>query len=164
MKTTKALGDVGLFVEANADVLRQLKAHLEGAPCNCYDVRPCVLTIGKQRWAGCHYKQDLVAPDGCRNPGPYTRESWYWIGALPRFKKNRKASCIRIPVLGAEDDYYVAGYADEKAVHNEEFKQYHPFGLNWLMSKWDVPDGSKIDTYERFPYVRNHADYAEAAV
>jgi hypothetical protein len=121
--------------------------------CRCENIKPVRVTIGKQSWIGCQYDQILEYTQGmlCVCNGEhkagekYTENKIYLIGALPK-AKNRQFVCF--PFQG--QDWYVAGYIAEI---KEGFKNFHPFGSNFLLSPWNIPNIA-IDAGEAKPYIR----------
>ncbi len=114
-----------------ANWLRSLK--------NTSRVRACRLTIGKQTWEGAAYHDDNF---------PDKDISFYFVGELPSAKRRRpKSACFRLP--DDERDWYVAAYWQE---YKEEFARFHKFGINWMLSCWNLPE--RIDQYERWQYKR----------
>jgi len=92
---------------------------------NISDIRPVTVTIGAQTWQGAEY----------------TRTMEY-------------SADMMAVIDGRADglDWYVAAYYQKDPVE-VQFAQFQPFGPNFLLAPWDVPD-TKIDTYEPKPYIR----------
>jgi hypothetical protein len=84
----------------------------------------------------------------------YTETMVYCVGKLPKCKFNKQGRikhdakvCFPNPYDGL--DWYVAGYAQEI---KPEHDCYNPFGKNFLLRPWDLPE--KIDAHEPKPYTR----------
>jgi hypothetical protein len=108
-------------------------------------VVPVVLTIGRQTWQGARYVQS----DQLR---------LYMIGVLPAAKVRRRKTVFRFK--GNPFDWYVIAY---KSLPIEpQYAEYHPFGANFIIGKWSVPDGSAIDKYDTHPYTRVKAELRRA--
>jgi hypothetical protein len=144
-KTTKACAPADLDLDA---VLAWL------TKCNCHDLKKVRVTIGKQSWTGVEYKQTMhyeasmmACTHGKKTPkDTWTRHNIYLPGDLPTGHHKVKA-CFPYQ----DRDWYVATYIESKAIKG--FDGYHPFGPNFIISPWDIPD-SKIDDGERKPYKR----------
>ena len=119
-------------------------------------VRPVKLVIdGIGYLNACRYEQACMAPEGCRNPGPYTREVIYVVGMLPKCKIKRNSVCFTLE--GDKREWYIAGYAGTtQGVGSYQEKvppgEYNPFGNNFLLMPWEQAE--KIDQYERYTYKR----------
>ena len=126
-----------------------LKQWLEAL--NCTDVQNVRVTINGQSWEGCRYKQHLQYSQGmdCVSRGEkkageyYIREKIYLIGKKPEFFKK---ACFPF----GEFEWYCAAYITEI---KEPFKHAHPFGVNFLLSPWDLAC-SKVDDGEPKSYTR----------
>ena len=118
------------------------------AKVNCFDLITCQVNIGKESFEACRYKQNVVAPERCQNPGPYTREMIYCLGKLPT--KQKKVN-VCYTVEGDDREWYIAGYTMQNV---EPLSEYNPLGHNFLLAPWEVPDGTKIDSYEKSNYLR----------
>lgn len=89
--------------------------------------------------------------------------SLYLLGRKPEIKvkgKTKKNVCFKIP--NDDADWYIAGYTDTESVIKKEF---HPFGHNFVISRWYIPpayeDGrsnpyhnTRIDEHENHKYLR----------
>lgn len=141
---------------------QNIKDWLESPVCNhargtISDVRPVIVQIGDESWNACYYLQwgeytkDMMAClDGRKKPGArYSRRLIYCVGPLPKvkLKKGKKypAGNVCFPYQGL--DWYVAGYMQSNDLKSP-FTEFHPFGENFLLAPWDIPN-SKIDDYER---------------
>jgi len=78
------------------------------------------------------------------------QERFYLLGdCIKNELRRRNKSCFTFD----NGEWYVATYSikDNITPANAEF---HPFGPTFLLMKWEVPDGTKIDEYEEYPYDR----------
>lgn len=140
----------------NAEVAGKVVDWLKGLG-HTKDVQPVKVTLGDGKSAKTyfgakyitvlHYTADMRAvTDGKHKAGEaYENEHFYLVGEHPWTMKNRRHFCF--PMAGY--DWYISGYFDGRAI-----TEHQPFGANFMLGKWDVPDGTKIDTYERFKYPR----------
>jgi hypothetical protein len=118
------------------------------------DVRACRVTIGKKSWEGayyvriCHWHtgQDAVARGEHKDGEEYLELAFYVSGIVP----DHKHTCY--PYEGK--DWYIGSYSEPKIPIKPEHEEYHPFGHSFQIFPWNVPDGTKIDTYERHRYKR----------
>jgi hypothetical protein len=106
-------------------------------------VEPITLTIGKQTWEGAVYTQG-------------GQRRYYLVGELP---KTWRKVCFRFG--DSQLDWFVSGYLQDPGLITRH-KQYHPFGNNWMLKAWDIPDRpeSTIDDHEPIPYKRIKATVA----
>lgn len=140
-------------------VANQVAEWLDSLP-NVTGVRPCVVTLGKEKFEGASYVSRLqysasmdVVRRGERKEGEACyRRNIYLVGSLPRDKKRGLKVCF--PYEG--QDWYVTCYyqGSDNPAEEERVKEYHPFGHTFVLGPWDVPDGSAIDDGERKPYRR----------
>lgn len=140
----------------------KLKEWLE--KCGCLEVQPVTVIIDGESWPGCRYKKEFeyAAGMGCVSDGrhkageKYTEEFIYCLGDQPRpesckrLKRNKYIENICFPFEGL--DWYLAGHMQLKDI-KPEFAEFHPFGINFLLKPWDIPNET-IDRYEEKPYDR----------
>lgn len=127
--------------------------------CNAFNVEAVEVIIGQQTWFGARYSQQMEYQQGMdavvrgdKQAGDkYNIEAIYCVGVLPESYKAHANNRVCYPYDGT--DWYVAGYLPAPT-DNERMKQYHPFGVNFLLCPWNVPDGQPIDHYEPTPYTR----------
>lgn len=120
----------------------------------CTEVVPVIVAIGNEKWTGCRYNRTLeytadmdAVRDGRHKAGDkYTENRIYVTGKLPGAKRHGDKVCF--PFEGK--DWYVAGYYQG---NDPKYDEYHPFGVNFILAPWDVPN-SMIDEYEPKPYKR----------
>lgn len=116
------------------------------------EVVPCVISIGEQSWAACSYRSSskytadmACVQDGRHKDGElYYERVIYCVGKLPKSYGNRKVAYRR-----NDEDWYVSGHIEEV---KPQFAEYHPFGANFLLRVWDLPE--PIDAYSTKPYTR----------
>jgi hypothetical protein len=114
-----------------------LKAWLEQHDCK--EVFPIRVTIKGTSYEGVEYFQN-------------NQYRIYLLGDLPSCYKRSRRTCFR---LGSRDgDYYIACYANKNVTGDLRYQRYHPCGPNFMLSRWDVPDGSAIDAHEQRPFTR----------
>lgn len=96
-------------------------------------------------------------PAGSRaalEPEKYPRRMEDCIYALlkltPELVKAHRGLCWNFS--GSSEDWFITCYSP--AVIEPEFQHGSPYGHFVMLSRWEVPDGSKIDTYEPKPYRR----------
>lgn len=85
------------------------------------------------------------------NGKPYTQEKIYCLGALPACYRRSRRVAFNFP--NDSRDWYIAAYLPRENLRAANAK-FHPFGINFLLMPWGVPDGSKIDSHEARPYRR----------
>lgn len=97
-------------------------------------------------------------PAGSRaalEPEKYPRRMEDCIYALfkmtPTLIKVHRGLCWNFS--GSTEDWFITCYSPETIT--EENRYGHPYGNFVMLQRWEVPDGTKIDTYERKPYRRN---------
>jgi hypothetical protein len=131
----------------NTSRVDDLRAWLETLPHPCHDVKPVRVTIGRQTWEGCEYKQESTPPEGAPNQAPYTIHALYLLGTLRRSYLHSSHECY--PWEGDGREWYTAGYWQHEGTSESQ-----PFGRMFLLHPWEVPTGESIDKYERHPYRR----------
>lgn len=96
--------------------------------------------------------------DGRRYAGAAYRDSnfsgarYYLLGELPpSYRRSR-----RVAYVIDRADWYIAAYTTNAilATLDDATKKYHPSGEYFLLCKWDIPSGDKIDSHELRPYRR----------
>ncbi len=141
----------------NESKAKELCAWLNGLGKHIRDARPVKVSINGTDYYGARYTAVNQYTEGMRivqegkvkAGDEYTDDRFYLLGKRPLKIKNRASFCF--PYDGAE--WYIGG--GYYGGGDEQHKQYHPFGIYFSVHKWDVPDGTKIDTYERHEYVRS---------
>ena len=102
---------------------------------DCYDIRACILQLGKSTRLSCEYKQDRIPPEHARNQSPYTLRGFYVMGDIPTKET--------VYYLYNGLTWYVSGYYQQD---NVQYNDFHPFGHNFLLfpsiyedilDKWD---------------------------
>ena len=109
------------------------------------DVRPCRVGIGKSTYGGArytgifHYTQSMMAViEGQAKGGElYYSDTFYLLGKLPTSYKKKAVYVIE------NQEWYVSGYSS-----HVERNEYQPFGWDFMLCVWNIPDGTKIDHYE----------------
>lgn len=127
---------------------------------------PYSVTIGRQTFHGARYRESFAyLHDGRDSTGRtfkagdrYMRESIFLVGALPAAYQRRAKTCFRL--IGDSRDWYITCYATEETARDSRYAEYHPFGQTFIISPWDVPDGTAIDHYEPKPYTRVGATWS----
>jgi hypothetical protein len=145
----------------------QIADYLRSIPkARITSTKPCTLTIGKTVYPACRYTETLNTPIGCeayrRGEREYTREMIYVTGMLP--SANLRGN-VAFTIAGESDEWYVATYFGNVSARKQETKEptkFHPFGNNFLLAPWNVPDGQAIDHYARVPYRRVTVTIAHA--
>lgn len=113
----------------------------------CKHVKPVDVTIRGATYHGASY----VDP---KHPG--NDERLMLLGELPA--PYRRSTRTAFVIDGA--DWYIATYwnADHAAkVGRPAVDDMHPFAAEFMLCKWEVPDGTTIDRYEPRPYTRVEA-------
>lgn len=134
----------------------QLVTWLQGL--GCFNVRPISVTIGDQTWEAAAYWQtftytagmDCVVRGEKKAGDNYSEEAIYCLGKLPKCYKHNKRNRICFPHPDGRE-WYVSGYLPAP-VDDERMKQYHPFGIYFMLRPW--PFEEKIDKYDSKPYTR----------
>ena len=123
---------------------------------------PCTLTIKGTVYPAAQYVQHCTVDPDCRayaeGKREYDRMAIIVAGPLPACVRNGN---VAFTLAGMAHECYVACYypahkGRTPQINNDcklEFSQYHPFGMDWHISPWDIAD-SKIDSFERVPYKR----------
>lgn len=126
--------------------------------CKAFDVRPVLVTIEGEIWQAAFYRQtfeyqpgmDAVSRGEKKAGDKYTEEGIYCIGSLPSLYHSRKRNHVCFPWNGQE--WFIAGYSSIAGMR-EPYSEFHPFGPNFMMRPWNIPN-SKIDDGEPKPYTR----------
>lgn len=118
-------------------MLDRLATYLESLACT--NLRKLHITIRKTTYEAVEYVQ----------PDTDGRKRIYVLGELPRCYVRSSRTCFRVP--GSKADHYIACYMSAARI-TPEFAQFHPFGANFMLLTWDLPDA--IDRYDRTPYTR----------
>jgi hypothetical protein len=133
--------------------------------CRCHTTQRVRVTIESEVWEGCAYTQTLRYGKGIDIVvrGLKTTEDIYHtyrilcVGRLPLVYKPfgrkypRNNTCFI--VKDSPWEWYVAGYMPSDKL-TEATMRHHPFGANFVLAPWDVPD-TRIDTGALRPYVRS---------
>jgi hypothetical protein len=117
------------------------------------NVVPVEVIINKKTYYGARYKQKevytagmTVVRDGRQKEGDvYYSDHFYLVGDRPKKFGGRAKFCFPF----GNFEWYIACYGDKGDVN-----EFHPFGNAFILMPWDVPNGSKIDTHERWTYKR----------
>lgn len=103
------------------------------------------------------YRQELTPPKGAPNQSKYIRECIYSACEAPkRFLRGKLA----LPMRNDRREWYVSSYMLKENMEKLDAasrKRYHPFGLSFQISPWDLPE--KIDAMEPNPYKRVPAQF-----
>ncbi len=96
-------------------------------------------------------------PEGCSNPDSYLRECIIAIGERP---KGKFALTMNFSgLVGCDYEWFVSSYMTQDRL-TEENKQFHPFGITFQISPWNVQ--GKVDDGEKKPYKRINAEFVGA--
>lgn len=125
--------------------------------CNAFDVRAVIVTIGNEAWQAAFYRQtfeyqlgmDAVTRGQKKAGDTYTEEGIYCVGRLPESYTANKRQGVCYPY--GNEDWFIAGYSSPECL-NPPYREFHPFGLNFILRPWNVPN-TKIDDYRK-PYLR----------
>ncbi len=134
---------------------KDLVIWLCGLGCHITNISSIKVTIDNKDYFGARYdltinytpEMDAVRHGTKRAGDTYTEERLYLLGQRPHKIKNRSNFCFTY----TGEDWFIGGYYEG---NDSQYHQYHPFGKHFLVQKWSVPDGTKIDHYEICPYVR----------
>jgi hypothetical protein len=123
-------------------------------------VRPVKVTIKGEEFHGAHVKQEYICDTvGAAAYGQTVNEEYiYLLGEIPKCRQKRQSLCFRF--VDDERDWYLSGGYSRFLIRysRQEYKpfdpEYRPFGDFFMLQPWSSPDGTNIDTYERYLYVR----------
>ena len=106
----------------------KIKAWLESIKAKAAEA--VSVTIGDETWEGARYCQS-------------GNERFYLVGMLPKDWEDKGSSKVYFTFDGKE--YHVAAYLQDFVNLAERYREYHPFGNNWIMSlrEHDAPDASQ---------------------
>src|SRR6266576_573837 len=88
-----------------------------------------------------------VTYQGTRCAGEHhgNNEFLYLLGTLPKCYLRRRKTVFRFDY--DSHDWYIACYWQQ-----DQLSRFHPFGKTFMISPWNVPEGTRIDQYERYTY------------
>lgn len=118
--------------------------------CNAFDVCSVKVTIGKETWDSCYYRQNFITSKrDAKVVATYEIEAFYCIGDLPKAYKRSNHLCF--PYESRE--WYIAGCM-LKENFNLVNRGYYPFGIHFILHPWNSVLDEGIDKYEGEPYKR----------
>lgn len=113
--------------------------------------KPAVFYGARYTQVGVYSRGMMAVTHGDKQEGDeYTDERIYLVGEVPKFAKEttrvfgeyESKHVFRLP--GDDADWYLACYAERFEPWQA---QYHPFGLSWMLGRWNVPGGDPIDEF-----------------
>ena len=92
----------------------------------CFDMKPCMITIGKQVYLAMLYSQVCK---GLNDSKPYINTAFYVLGSLPKSYKHGSMWSDGTVYTDRQTgvSYYIAGYADDNAI--AKYPSAHPMGI-----------------------------------
>lgn len=131
-------------------------------------VVPVKVMLGKHEFVGARYgvrevykPTERAVTEGVVTAGePYIQHRFYLLGEVPSFKQRNVCFTwtntlpIDNRVYTSVGEWYVSGYYQQP-----EKNEHHPFGKMFLLAEWlshtyGFYKGHKIDTLERYTYLR----------
>lgn len=130
-----------------------LAAYLASLP-SIAQIVPGTITIKGTDYECAWYTQTSQPVPSAPNQSVSHDRRIYCLGKLPACYRRSSHTVFRFPA--DIRDWYIACYMDTANLHRlkPEQMKYHPFGEMFILSAWQVPDGSAIDRYETRPYTR----------
>jgi len=140
-----ATGEASAKANAVCDYLRKID--------NIIDVRHVKVMFGGKEYLGARYLQSCRYSDGmtmvrdgrAKAGEEYFEEHFYLLGQPPLKIKRRTDICFTWNC----GEWYIGCHSA-----NGNVSEFNPFGWNFILSCWHVPDGTRIDTYEKKRYLR----------
>lgn len=88
------------------------------------------------------FKREYDAPEGARNPGPYTCEMVYVLGKRPMLPRTKNA----LQIDGEKHEWYFSAYYEGQP------NEMQPHGASFMIAPWNLDEA--IDAYASKPYDR----------
>ena len=139
--------------ENTVDMLRKLSAFL--GDHKAYDIKPCIVRIGKEAWVAAHYKSDALVPENSRawaeGQRTYTFEIIACLSDHPPRMYRRSGGKVCYTRVDDIHEWYVGVYSPYPI--KPEFQEFHPLGGMFLLMPWTIA-GNSVDYGQSKPYMR----------
>jgi hypothetical protein len=120
------------------------------------EVRPVVLTVGREVFQGAEYRatgvytqgMDAVQRGDHKAGDTYAETRYYFLGPIPACRQRRQSICF----THNGRTLYLSSYMDANKLTPAN-KEYHPFGASFMLGIWSEQFGP-IDAGSQFKYVR----------